>query len=123
MRNIVKLAALLILAVPSPALSDTKVTEMPDHVVIEITGPPPSPQEVAARERRQRRSELESAIQRLVSKRLDLGRKGTPEGSKESEQERRALLVEKRRELDKLQDELRELNSSEETAGKPPTPE
>jgi hypothetical protein len=101
---------LLVLAVSATVRGETQITEKPDQILIEIIGAPPTQEELAMRERQQRRSELESAIRQLLTEREELAKKGVQEGSSETAQERRARLVENRRDMDRLQDELRELN-------------
>ncbi len=102
---------LLMLVMSANVRGETKITEKPDQILVEITGVPPTQEELAAHERQERRNELESAIRHLVVEREELSRKGPPEGPSETAQERRARLVENRREMDRIQDELRELNS------------
>jgi hypothetical protein len=111
---------MLVLAIVSTARGETTIKEYPDRVVVEVTGAPLSPEEQAARDRQLQKSEAESSLERLATERDELARGNAPDGSTEPVLERRARMVEKRREMERMEDGLKELNHQAGNPGKNP---
>jgi len=109
MRNVALICLILVLT--SPAWGETTVREYPDRIVIEVTGPPPTAGEAAARERQERRRELESTLQRLAAEKEELAT-ATQDVSGDVRQ-RRERLVSNRRETARLQGELQDIDRQE----------
>jgi hypothetical protein len=90
------------------AYAETTVREYDDHVVVEVTGVPQTPDEKAQQELQERISAEESERQRVADEMERLKRK--EDGAETMDfQQRRAEMVEKRRQKQQADEELREL--------------
>lgn len=114
--RVIVMTLLLLTALVATALAETKVREYDDRVVVEVTGSPASPEETARQNRQEQLGSLEYERQRLIAEQERLQR--SEDGGNLDMRERRAAMMEKRRQLQQLDDQLRELTQGEQ-AGTP----
>ncbi|TWJ16694.1 hypothetical protein [Geobacter argillaceus] len=102
------ITVLFLTALAATALAETKVREYDDRVVVEVTGSPATPEETARQKLQEQLGALEYERQRLTAEqeRLQRGEDGT--GNMDM-RERRTAMMEKHRQLQQVEEQLRDL--------------
>ncbi len=107
MRVAVMITALLLTALAATALAETKVREYDDRVVVEVTGTPQKTEERAAQDRQEQLRSLEYERQRLTAEQERLQR--SEDGGSLDMRERRTAMMEKHRQIQQVEEQLRDL--------------
>jgi TolA-binding protein len=107
MRNLT--TVLLILTMTSVAWGETRITELPDRIVVEVSSGPLPAAELESRAKSQRARDLEASL-RVLEAEYEEMKKRQPGESREVIQLRQTRRMEKLREIEQLRDELREVN-------------